>query len=197
MAKRLPFVFVLVLLVAVAVPALAEPRGYEKENLPIGYFYGTFDASDNLLLLAGAPAEAFCADNPESPFDGSPGEAPSRVYVRDDGSVDVKVDDRNQPIYLYASGAISEAPGWIAGVCAGEIEPNLIAEGTANLKVRDTYLFEDGPPTHIFNSVNGKAVAPDGTTFKVRASADIPFGDQGPIGVPPDWVSLEVKEIKR
>lgn len=197
MVKRLPFVFVFVVLVAIAVPALAEPRGYDKEDLAIGYFYGTFDPSDNLLLLAGAPAEAFCADNPDNPFDASPGEAPSRVYERNDGSVDVRVDDKRQPIYLYESGAISEAPAWIAGVCTDQIEPNLIAEGTANLKVRDTYLFTDGPPTRLFNSVNGKAIAPDGTTYKVRASADIPFGDSGPIGIPPDWVSLEVTRIKR
>lgn len=196
MAKRLSFVFALVVLVAVAVPALADPRGYEKNDLPIGYFYGTFDESDNLLLLAGAPAEAFCEDNREDPFNGSPGTAPSREFVRNDGSVDVEVNDKNQPIYLYDSGDTFKADVWIAGVCAGSIEPNLVAEGTANLKVRDSYSAE-GPPTRIFNSVNGKAVAGDGTTYKVRASADIPFGATGPIGDPPDWVGLEVTEIKR
>lgn len=197
MAKRLPFVFVLVLLVAVAVPALAEPRGYENQDLPIGYFYGTFDESDNLLLLAGASAEEFCADNPADPFNASPGTAPARVFEHNDGSVDVKVNDKHQPIFLYATGDEFRAPVWITGVCNGDIEPDLIAEGTANLKVRDAFVFDDGPPARLFNSVNGTATAPDGTTYKIRAAADIPFGQAGPIGDPPDWVSLDVKQIKR
>lgn len=197
MAKRVSFVFALVALVAAAVPALADPQGYEEADLGIGYFYGTFGESPNLLLLAGGSAGEFCADNPGDPFNASPGTAPSRLFARDDGSVDEKVNGQTQPIYLYESGALDAAPVWISGVCAGDIEPVLLAEGAAVLKVRNSYLFEDGPPVRIFNSVNGTATGSDGRTYKVRASADIPFVDGAPVGSPPEWVSLEVTEIGR
>ena len=61
------------------------------------------------------------------------------------------------------------------------------------LKVRDQYAFEGGPPTHIFNSVKGKAYGPDGTKYRVRASASIPFVDGAPVGTPPEWVSFSLK----
>jgi hypothetical protein len=181
-------------------PALAVKPVVEEE-MKYGYFYGTFGLDENIVLLAGGAAEDFCPDG----FEGSPGLATSRTFVRQDGSVDVKVNDRGQPIHLYETGTL-DAMAWITQVCAdifgGADAPVPFASGTANLKVRDSYLFEDGPPTHIFNSVNGRATGTegtehDGTEYKVRAAADIPFVDGGgpPIGDPPDWLSFDLKEI--
>ena len=79
----------IVLLAAVAVlaglssPASANPRGYIEGQEEVGYFYGTFGQSPNIALLVGGRAEEFC--------EGDPGTAPSRVFLRSDGSVDIKV----------------------------------------------------------------------------------------------------------
>ncbi|MEA2009762.1 MAG: hypothetical protein U9N78_03580 [Actinomycetota bacterium] len=163
-----------------------------EEEMSYGYFYGTFGLDDNVVLLAGGTAEEFCPEG----FDGSPGMTTSRTFVRQDGSVDVKVDDGGQPIHLYESGTL-DAMAWITQVCAGTVAPVLLASGTANLKVRDNYLFDGGPPERLFNSVNGTATGTDGTEYKVRASADIPFEDGAPVGIPPDWLSFDLKEIGR
>lgn len=122
----------------------------------------------------------------------------SRTFVRQDGSVDVKVNDTGQPIHLYEI-SHPDGPSWITQVCDdiadGDDGPEPFASGTADLKVRDSYLFEGGPPGHIFNSVNGRATGTDGTEYKVRAAADIPFEDGAPVGTPPDWISFELREI--
>jgi hypothetical protein len=196
--RKLIALMALTSLATLAAPgtALAAVEG----EMSYGYFYGTFGQTSNVVLLAGGTAEDFCPEG----FDGSPGMTTSRTFVRQDGSVDVEVNDTGQPIHLYDSGLL-DAMAWITEVCgSGEPWPVPFASGTANLKVRDSYLFEDGPPTHIFNSVNGTATGTegteyDGTEYKVRAAADIPFVDGGgpPIGDPPDWLSFDLKEIGR
>lgn len=195
MPKRVLIALVLVLLLGVAAPAGADSKGFVEEEIPYGYFYGTFDLSPNVVLLAGGTAEDFCPDG----FDGSPGMTTAHKFVRQDGSVDVKVNDRGQPIHLYKIN-FPDAPSWITEVCENiedEGAPQPFASGTANLKVRDSYLFEGGPPGRLFNSVNGKATGTDGTEYKVRAEADIPFENGDPVGFPPDWVSFELREIGR
>jgi hypothetical protein len=179
-----------------AASAGAESNGFVEEEMSYGYFYGTFELTSNVVLLAGGTAEDFCPEG----FDGSPGMTTSRTFVRQDGSVDVKVNDRRQPIHLYDSGPL-DAMAWITQVCldidGGADAPDPFASGTANLKVRDSYLFEFGPPERLFNSVNGRATGPDGTKYNVRAAADIPFEDGAPVGIPPDWLSFDLKEIGR
>ena len=93
------------LFVSVLGPATAhaEPQGYIQGEFPVGYVYGTFDADpDNqyLTLLVGGTAEEFCLNN-HDPFEAEPGTAPVRVFPRKDGTVDLKVNDKDQPIYLY------------------------------------------------------------------------------------------------
>jgi hypothetical protein len=48
----------------------------------------------------------------------------------------------------------------------------------------------------VFNSVNGKATAEDGTEYKVRGSADLVVKDGAPVGDPTEFVSLQVTEIR-
>lgn len=201
MPKRLLIVFVLVLLLGLPAPAGAKSKGFVEEEFPYGYFYGTFGESPNVLLLAGGTAEGFCPDG----FDGTPGTTTSRTFVRQDGSVDVKVNDRGQPIHLYKI-VSDDAEAWITDVCEdiedGDPAPVPFASGTVNLKVRDSYVSDPGPPERLFNSVNGKATGTDGTEYegteyRVRAAADIPFEDGAPVGFPPDWVSFELREIGR
>lgn len=204
MPGKLTKLFVLVavaVLVGASTPASASPKGYIQEDVGVGFFYGTFDQDPNIALLVGGTAEEFCDANPNDPFNAEPGTTSRRVFVRPDGTVDYKVNDNGQPIHLYyvpqIEGSDEPLPIWIVRVCA-EIKTNPgaapvpFASGTANLKVRDQYLFE-GPPTHILNSVNGKAFGPDGTRYHVRASADISFVDGIPQGFPPDWVSFSLR----
>lgn len=199
MPGKLTKLFVLVavaVLVGASTPASASPKGYIEEDVGVGFFYGTFNQEPNIALLVGGTAEEFCEDNPGDPFNAEPGTASRRVFVRTDGTVDYKVNDNGQPIHLYYVPNNDDLPDWIVRECA-EIEdggdaPVPFASGTAKLKIRDQYLFE-GPPTHILNSVNGKAFGPDGTKYHVRASADIPFVDGMPVGSPPEWVSFSLR----
>lgn len=193
MSKKLMIVPILAMLLASAAPAHAT---MVKQPFEYGYFYGTFDQDPNVALLAGGTAEDFCADNPEDPFNASPATTGAKVKERKDGSVSVKVNARDQPIYLYYI-EFEGAPPWIEQVCAdiraGGAAPEPFASGTAILKVRDEYLFEGGPPKSIFNSVNGRAVGTDGVKYHVRGSADIPvFVDGVPVGTPPEWVSFSL-----
>lgn len=195
MLKRLAFAFVLVLLVGVAVPAGANPQGHIAVEDGVGYFYGTFNAEGpNVQLLVGGTAEDFCLDNPEDPFNGEPGSALHRIFLRHDGSVDVKVNDKDQPIHLYRSGAI-DGPSWISGVCDGEIDPVLFASGTGDLKVRVSES-ESGDRVEIFNSVNGIASGDD-ATYKIRASADFVVVNGELQSDPEDFVSFSMTEIRR
>lgn len=198
MSKRLVFAFVLLLLVGVAVPAGADPQGYIEDQLGVGYFYGTFDQSPNVVLLVGGTAQEFCEDNPDDPFSGEPGIAPLRVFLRHDGAVDLKVNDKDQPIYLYHS-EFDDVPPWIEQVCEDffdeQLTPEPFASGTADLKVRISVVSED--LVDVFNSVNGKATGIDGSEYKVRAFADLIVENGVPVGDPADFVGFQMTEIRR
>lgn len=179
----------------------AEPQGYIQAELGVGYFYGTFDQSPNVAVLVGGTAEEFCIDNPDDPFNAEPGLAPLRVFLRNSGAVDLKVNDKDQPIHLYEQpGPVG--PEWIAGVCANLFDgdpattvPAPFASGTADLKVRISVITDD--LVDVFNSVNGTAVANDGTEYKVRASADLVVENGVPVGDPSEFVSFQITEIRR
>jgi hypothetical protein len=167
----------------------AEPQGYIQDQVGVGYFYGTFDQSPNIALLVGGNVEEFCESDP-----GDPGTAPGRVFPRSDGSVDIKVNDKDQPIYLYEID-FDDVPPWLEEVCRDESAPEAFATGTADLKVRVSVLSDT--LVDVFNSVNGKATGIDGTEYKVRASADLIVKDGMPVGNPADFIGFELKEIKR
>ena len=73
--------------------AQAKSQGYIQDVFPVGLVYGTFEEDPNLTLLVGGTVEEFCPSDP--------GTAPMRVFVRKNGTVDLKVNDKDQPIYLY------------------------------------------------------------------------------------------------
>ena len=170
--------------------AHAEPQGYIQDEFQVGLVYGTFGQDPNLTLLVGGTVEEFCPDDP--------GTAPMRVFLRNDGTVDLKVNDKDQPIYLYEQ-TVGDAFDWIESVCEqldrnpDAVEP--FASGTADLKVRISIISDD--LADVFNSVNGKLAASDGTRYRVRASADFIAGPSGPEGDPADFVSFELRKIGR
>lgn len=189
MFKRPVAVFAALLLVGVvATPASAEPSGFVEDELAYGFFYGTFDESPNVALFAGGRLEEFCV--------GDPGTAPLRVFPRSDGTVDLKVNDGDQPIYLYRTD-FDEVPTWLDTICpgivGGEAPPKPFAEGEAQLKVRITVVSDD--LLEIFNSVNGKATGTDGIEYKVRGSADLIVEDGVPLGDPREFVDFTLVEI--
>lgn len=196
MLKRLLVAFILMLSVGVAVPAGADPKGFTESESGVGFFYGTFDQSPNFQLVVGGPAEAFCEDNPEDPFFGAPGSAPKRTFDRNDGSIVEKINDKDQPVYLYTTD-LDDGPEWIGQVCADPSKAELFASGTADLKVRDRIIPGNPFVIEVFNSVNGKVTGIDGTEYKVRASADLVLVDFVPDDDPENFVSFELKEIKR
>jgi len=179
--------------VGVAGPATAnaEPQGHLTGEAGVGFFYGTFEEDQNMTLLVGGSVEEFCAVGPT----GDPGVAPSRVFFRKDGAVDVKVNDKDQPAYLY-SHAGPGGPDFLGVVCApGASVPEPYAVGTTDLKVR---ISDAGDGfVDIFNSVNGTLATGDGAVFKVRASADFVLGSAGPLGDPAEFVEFSLTEIKR
>jgi hypothetical protein len=176
-------------LIASIAPATASPQGYIQGQEGVGYFYGTFNESPNIALLVGGDAGEFCGAE-------DPGSAPSRVFLRSDGSVDIKVNDKAQPIFLYEIN-FGEVPPWLDQVCgdlaAGLPTPEPFATGTADLKIRVSVVSDDF--VEVFNSVNGKATGTDGTQYKVHAAADLVVGPNGPLGNPEDFVSFSLKEI--
>lgn len=185
---------------AASAPAHAEPQGHLQDELAVGYFYSTFGEDPNVVLLVGGTAEQFCLDNPADPFNAEPGVAPLRVFLRNSGAVDLKVNDKDQPIFLYETA--DEAPGFIAGACAALLDgdplttvPAPLASGTADLKVRISIVSDD--LVEVFNSVNGTAASGDGTEYKVRASADLVVQGGVPVGDPADFVDLTLTEIRR
>ncbi len=170
--------------------AHAEPQGYIQDEFPVGLVYGTFDEDPNLTLLVGGTVEEFC------PAD--PGTAPMRVFLRNNGTVDLKVNDKDQPIYLYEQ-TVGDAFDWIDAVCGNldgsqdTVEP--YASGTADLKVRTSVISDES--VDVFNSVNGELVASDGAEYRVRASADFVVENGVPVGNPADFVSFELRKIGR
>ncbi len=184
-------------LLASGQPVSADPQGFIEDQLGVGYFYGTFDQSPNVVLLVGGTAEEFCEAEPAEPFNGEPGIAPLRLFLRSDGAVDLKVNDKHQPIHLYNID-FDGAPPWIEQVCAayfdGDPTPEPFASGTADLKVRLSVVSEDY--VDVFNSVNGKATGTDGTEYKVRAWADLIVENGVPVGDPADFVGFKMHEIR-
>jgi hypothetical protein len=192
MFKRLIASLTVVLLVGVAAPASADPQGFIEDEFEYGFFYGTFDQSPNVALFAGGTFEEFCAGDP------GPGTAPLRVFLRNDGTVDLKVNDKGQPIYLYHT-EFNDIPTWLGEICpgiaSGDAPPEPFAAGDADLKVRITVVSED--LLEIFNSVNGKATGTDGTQYKVRGTADLIVENGVPLGDPREFVGFKLTEIRR
>lgn len=185
------------ILAGLAVPAGADPQGYVESEIGVGYFYGTFGESPNMMLLAGGTAEEFCIANPGDPFNGEPGLAPLRLFFRSDGSVDLKVNDKFQPIYVYET-ATDNGPLWIEQLCADFFStgatPEIFASGSADLKVRISVVSDD--LVEVFNSVNGKVAGTDGREWKVRAWADLTVENGMPVGSPADFVGFKMTEIR-
>jgi hypothetical protein len=176
--------------------APAEPQGYIQDVFPVGLVYGTFDEGPNLTLLVGGTVEEFCLSFPDDP-----GAAPMRVFFRNSGTVDLRVNDKDQPIYLYEQ-TVGDAFDWIDSVCPdvldedpGTVAPAPNAIGTADLKVRISIISDD--LVDVFNSVNGELVASSGAEYRVRASADLIVENGVPVGDPADFVSFELTEIRR
>jgi hypothetical protein len=176
----------MMIVVGLGGPASASPQGHIPAPFEVGFFYGTFNQNPNVVLLAGGTAQEFCPSDP--------GVADSRIFLRKNGVVDIKVNDKNQPIYLYEID-FPGAPQWLDQVCSGAIDsPEPFASGTADLKVRISVLSES--VVDVFNSVNGKAMGTDGTHYKVRASADLIVENGIPLGNPEDFVTFDLKEIR-
>ncbi len=190
MLKRLTAGATVMLMVAVAAPASATAKGFIEAELEEGFFYGTFDQSPNVALTAGNPIEGFCL--------GEEGTAPLRVFERKNGAVDLKVNTKNWPIYLYETD-FNDVPAWLEDICpgivAGQTPPEPFATGEADLKVRTSVVSED--LIEVSNSVNGKATSTDGTEYKVRATADLVVVDGVPQGDPRDFIGFTLTEIRR
>jgi hypothetical protein len=180
----------MVLMGLMAAPAVADPQGFIEDELETGFFYGTFDQSPNVALFEGGRIEEVCLDDTTT--------APLRVFLRNDGTVDLKVNDKDQPIYLYHT-EFNDIPDWLGVICpliaSGATPPEPFATGEADLKVRITD-FGYGN-LEIFNSVNGKATGTDGTEYKVRGTADIIVKGGVPLGDPRDFIDFKLTEIRR
>lgn len=180
------------LLAGLGTAATAAPQGYETGPLEgPGRFYGDFE---EVLLFGGAPAEAWCH--------GDEGSAEARVFHRRDGSIDVKVDAMDYPLFLYAPDgpAVLDAPVFLDQTCAAifdgdpatnPLEP--FAVGTGNLKVRAT-IHPDGLVEES-NSVNGMLTGADGTQWKVRAWADFAVDDGVLLGDPTEFVGFHLTRV--
>jgi hypothetical protein len=175
--------------------ASADPAGFIPDEFEYGFFYGTFDEAPNTALFAGGTFEEFCTSDP----DGGPGTVPLRVFPRPDGTTDLKVNAKDQPIYLYET-EFNDINEWLGSACEGividgDAPPKPFASGEADLKVRITVVSEDR--AEIFNSVNGKATGTNGTEYKVRGSADLIVDGGIPVGDPRDFVDFTLREIRR
>ena len=170
--------------------ASADPQGFIEDEFEYGFFYGTFDQNPNVALFAGGTIEEFCF--------GDPGTAPLRVFLRNDGTVDLKVNDKDQPIYLYYT-EFNDIPTWLDEICpgiaGGDTAPEPFATGDADLKVRIALISDD--LVEVFNSVNGKATGTDGTEYKVRGTADLIVENGVPLGDPREFVGFKLTEIRR
>lgn len=187
-------VAVAIALATLAAPSSAKTKGHVEQEIGVGYFYSTFDQSPNTQLIVGGAAEEFCESSPDDPFNGEPGTTTARIFERRNGSVDIRVFDKTQPIFLYET-VLSEAPLWIAQVCDDYIEsgvaPEPLAIGTGILRAHIA-IGTDGV-VDVFNAVHGWANGPDGTRYKVDASADLVVVGGDPVGNPEDFVSLRLK----
>jgi hypothetical protein len=183
-SKMSLLVIVLAVIVPSAAPAWAQLRGFVEDEFQYGFFYTNFDVG--VSVFAGGPVESFC--------EGEPGSAPLRVFERKDGSVDLKVDAKNEPIWVYQSDI--DPPVLVEQVCTGQITPpQAFAIGTANLKVRISIL-TDGTE-EIFNGVNGKATAADGSWWRISTWADFSVIDGELQGDPAEFQGVSIRQIGR
>lgn len=166
--------------------ATAGPQGYDQQQHVEDLFYGDFDLE--ILLFAGGTAEDTCNDN-ESTHD-------ARVFTRHDGSVDIKVDASEQPIYLYSTPL--GGPEFTDATCEAmfdgdpdtvPLDPFAVGEGLVRMRIG---IAPDGT-VHIVNSTVGSATSAEGTTWKVRGWADLMIVDGVPIGDPTDFQGLRVR----
>lgn len=180
--KMTMLVTVVAMIMAAAAPAVAEPQGFVEDEFHYGFFYASFELG--VVVFAGGPVESFC--------EGEPGTAPLRVFERNDGSVDLKVDARDQPIWVYRVDV--EPPVLVEQVCSGQIAPpEAFATGTANLKARISILTNG--VQEVSNGVNGKATSADGTRWKVRTWADLTVVDGVPQGDPAEFQGVKIQQI--
>ena len=181
-------------LAALVAPSNAMPKGHVEQEIGVGYFYGTFNQSPNIQLIVGGAVEEFCDVSPDDPFNGEPGTTTARIFERRDGSVDIRVFDKNQPIHLYETD-VEGAPVWIEEVCAEYVETGTtlepLASGTGILRAH--VAIDTAGVIDVFNAVHGWATGPDGTRYKVDASADLVVVDGVPVGNPEDFVAFEMK----
>jgi hypothetical protein len=188
--RRLTVVAVVAAMFVAVLAVSANAKGFIEDEYEYGHFYGTFDQSPNVALFAGGPIEEFCF--------GDPGTAPLRVFLRNDGTVDLKVNDKDQPIYLYHT-EFNDIPSWLDAICpgiaGGGAAPEPFATGEADLKVRTTIVSDD--LVEVFNSVNGEAAGTDGTEYKVRGTADLVVENGVPLGDPSEFVGFKLTEIRR
>ncbi len=179
-------------------PADAANRRVFQVDEPIGFFYGTFEADDNYVMVVGGPAEAFCEEYPEDPFLGAPGSAKALVIENADGSGEVRVESFGQPLFIYESGPL-EAPPFIYSFCdayfAGEPTPEPFAEGTAKLKVRDQW--DANGNVQVFNQARGRVLDAEGNQYYVHGSADFEVIGGELQGNPADFVDFEFRRFPR
>ncbi|MEM7286879.1 MAG: hypothetical protein AAF480_11050 [Actinomycetota bacterium] len=173
--------------------AAADGKRFSEEPFEVGFFYGTFGESPNTFLLVGGTVEEFCEAGP----DGGPGTATAKIRERKDGTTRVKVKSWNQPMYLYEAD-IEGVPPWLDQVCGTYFTdgtaPEPFASGSGFLKVRDTIHSPDY--IEVFNKVRGYLHEPDGTKYKVRASADFVLRNGVPDGDPEDFVSFSLRKLR-
>ena len=171
----------------------ADGQRYTEEPYEVGLFYGTFGESPNTFLLVGGTVEEFCEAGPE----GGPGTATARVRERKDGSVRMKVKSWNQPMYVYEAN-VEGVPPWLDQVCgtyfADGTAPQPFASGSGFLKVRDTVYSPD--LIEVFNKVRGYVQEPDGTKYRVRASADFVLENGIPTTNPEDFVTFSMRKLR-
>ncbi len=165
------------------------PQGYDEQDHEAVRFYGSFEK--DILLFTGLEPEALCHGEPEPTVS-------ARVFTRQDGSVDLKVNAREMPILLYHSPL--GAPEFIDETCGLLFDGDPLTEpaepfatGTANFKER-IRVAPDGGEAHS-NGVNGFATDTDGTTWKIRTWADFSIVDGMLIGDPAEFQGLTIHQV--
>jgi hypothetical protein len=166
----------------------ATPQGYEDQDHEAVRFYANFEAG---VLLYTAKVEDLCNGEPEPIVS-------ARVFNRQDGSVDLKVNARDLPIFLYHSPL--DAPEFIDQTCEAlfdgdpatvPVEP--FASGAADFKERIN-VAPGGIEEHS-NGVNGFATGTAGTTWKVRTWADFTIDNGELIGDPAEFQGLTIHQV--
>lgn len=181
---------VCLLLAGSATAAVAAPRGYVEVDHLAGRFYGGF-GSGVLLFTGEGGAEDICNEAPEPVVT-------ARVFERNDGSVDLKVDAQEVPFVLYHTDL--DAVAFIDQTCGALFDGDPLtvpvqpfASGTA--KFRERISSSADGVDEIFNGVNGFANSPDGTTWKVRTWADFVVDNGVLIGDPAEFQGISIHQV--